>query len=129
MTLRADGQFNTRLYNHDDRFRGVKRSRMVLLMNRDDRGARSIEPGDLLTLRCRRRGGTRSHRFGSAALRRAARPCRRLLPGVQSPSAALALCEGEQGVSREVDPGACGGDRTGEGQSTPTCGASGVIGA
>lgn len=50
MTLRADGQFNTRLYNHDDRFRGVKRSRMVLLMNRDDRGARSIEPGDLLTL-------------------------------------------------------------------------------
>ncbi|MCP3728184.1 FdhF/YdeP family oxidoreductase [Paraburkholderia sp. CNPSo 3272] len=51
MTLRADGQFNTTLYNHDDRFRGVRGSRMVLLMNGDDMAARGIDEGDRLTLR------------------------------------------------------------------------------
>lgn len=50
MTLRADGQFNTTIYNHDDRFRGVRGSRMVLLMNGDDMKARDIDTGDRLTL-------------------------------------------------------------------------------
>ncbi|MEX3843701.1 FdhF/YdeP family oxidoreductase [Paraburkholderia sp. BR10882] len=51
MSLRADGQFNTTLYSLDDRFRGVKGSRMVVLMNRDDMEARDIEEGDRVTLR------------------------------------------------------------------------------
>ncbi|PXX07085.1 molybdopterin-dependent oxidoreductase alpha subunit [Paraburkholderia tropica] len=51
MTLRADGQFNTTIYNHDDRFRGVRGSRMVLLMNEDDMNARDIDAGDRITLR------------------------------------------------------------------------------
>jgi molybdopterin-dependent oxidoreductase alpha subunit len=36
MTLRADGQFNTTIYNESDRFRGVEGGRMVLLMNVSD---------------------------------------------------------------------------------------------
>ncbi|CAD6516942.1 FdhF/YdeP family oxidoreductase [Paraburkholderia metrosideri] len=35
-TLRSDSQFNTTIYTHDDRFRGVYGSRMVLLMNQQD---------------------------------------------------------------------------------------------
>ena len=35
-TLRSDSQFNTTIYNLDDRFRGVHGSRMVLLMNKKD---------------------------------------------------------------------------------------------
>jgi molybdopterin-dependent oxidoreductase alpha subunit len=33
MTLRSDSQFNTTIYGLDDRFRGVKGTRMVVLMN------------------------------------------------------------------------------------------------
>ena len=35
-TLRSDSQFNTTIYNLDDRFRGIHGSRMVLLMNDHD---------------------------------------------------------------------------------------------
>jgi len=35
-TLRSDSQFNTTIYNLDDRFRGIHGSRMVLLMNEHD---------------------------------------------------------------------------------------------
>jgi molybdopterin-dependent oxidoreductase alpha subunit len=36
MTTRADGQFNTTIYNEDDRFRGVFGNRRVVLMNESD---------------------------------------------------------------------------------------------
>ncbi len=36
MTLRSNGQFNTTVYNYDDRFRGIHGTRMVVLMNRND---------------------------------------------------------------------------------------------
>jgi anaerobic selenocysteine-containing dehydrogenase len=36
MTLRADGQFNTTIYTEDDRFRGIKGERNVVLMNTAD---------------------------------------------------------------------------------------------
>jgi anaerobic selenocysteine-containing dehydrogenase len=41
ITLRAAGQFNTTIYNYDDRFRGIHGSRMVVLMHRNDRSARA----------------------------------------------------------------------------------------
>jgi molybdopterin-dependent oxidoreductase alpha subunit len=50
MTLRADGQFNTTVYNEDDRFRGVYGSRDVVLMNPDDMAELSLAQGDLVTL-------------------------------------------------------------------------------
>jgi molybdopterin-dependent oxidoreductase alpha subunit len=50
MTLRADGQFNTTIYNEDDRFRGVYGSRDVVLMNAADMAELGIVQGDLVTL-------------------------------------------------------------------------------
>ncbi|WP_028337862.1 MULTISPECIES: FdhF/YdeP family oxidoreductase [Bradyrhizobium] len=50
MTTRADGQFNTTIYNENDRFRGIYGSREVLLMNADDMAEWSLAQGDLVTL-------------------------------------------------------------------------------
>ncbi len=50
MTMRADGQFNTTVYNEDDRFRSVYGSRHVVLMNADDMKEIGVEQGDLVTL-------------------------------------------------------------------------------
>ena len=50
MTMRADGQFNTTVYNEDDRFRGVYGSRHVVLMNADDMKEIGVEQGALVTL-------------------------------------------------------------------------------
>ncbi|WP_156462782.1 FdhF/YdeP family oxidoreductase [Rhizobium sp. Leaf262] len=37
ITLRSNDQFNTTVYGYDDRLRGIHKSRMVLMMNADDR--------------------------------------------------------------------------------------------
>ncbi|MCC8392273.1 FdhF/YdeP family oxidoreductase [Paraburkholderia sp. MMS20-SJTR3] len=50
MTLRSDSQFNTTIYNLDDRFRGVKGSRMVVLMNPADMEKRGLAKGDRIGL-------------------------------------------------------------------------------
>jgi molybdopterin-dependent oxidoreductase alpha subunit len=50
VTLRADGQFNTTIYNEDDRFRGVKGSRNVVLMNRADMARLGLDEGDRVRL-------------------------------------------------------------------------------
>jgi molybdopterin-dependent oxidoreductase alpha subunit len=52
ITLRSNGQFNTTIYNYDDRFRGIYGSRMVLLMHRNDidrLGLREQQPIGLAT--------------------------------------------------------------------------------
>jgi len=48
-TLRSDGQFNTTVYHHDDRFRGVYGTRMVLLLNHDDIARLGLAEGDRVT--------------------------------------------------------------------------------
>ncbi|WP_315720208.1 MULTISPECIES: FdhF/YdeP family oxidoreductase [unclassified Bradyrhizobium] len=50
MTLRADGQFNTTIYNEDDRFRGVTGGRQVIFMNASDMADLGIMQGDLVRL-------------------------------------------------------------------------------
>ena len=50
MTLRSDSQFNTTIYDLDDRFRGIKGSRMLVLMNRGDMEHRNLREGDHVTL-------------------------------------------------------------------------------
>jgi molybdopterin-dependent oxidoreductase alpha subunit len=50
MTLRSDSQFNTTIYNHDDRFRGIKGTRMVILMNPSDMERHALSQGDTITL-------------------------------------------------------------------------------
>ncbi|MBI1180271.1 MAG: FdhF/YdeP family oxidoreductase [Alphaproteobacteria bacterium] len=50
LTLRADGQFNTTVYNEDDRFRGVYGSREVLLINEADMAELGLREGEMATL-------------------------------------------------------------------------------
>ena len=44
-TVRSDGQFNTTIYSHKDRFRGVE-DRMVIFMAREDMDAQGLADGD-----------------------------------------------------------------------------------
>jgi molybdopterin-dependent oxidoreductase alpha subunit len=49
ITLRSNDQFNTTVYGYDDRFRGIKGTRMVLLMNRNDIRRLGLAEGDTVT--------------------------------------------------------------------------------
>lgn len=49
-TVRSHDQFNTTIYSFNDRYRGVRDSRMVLFMNVDDRIERGLEPNASITL-------------------------------------------------------------------------------
>src|SRR6185437_12677037 len=50
ITVRADGQFNTTIYTEDDRFRGVKGGRNVILMNKADIAKLDLRDGDRIKL-------------------------------------------------------------------------------
>src|SRR5471032_990412 len=60
-TVRSDGQFNTTIYSNDDRFRGVKGSRKVLLMARADMDRLGLAEGDLVTARTPSQDGVERH--------------------------------------------------------------------
>jgi molybdopterin-dependent oxidoreductase alpha subunit len=51
-TIRSHGQYNTTVYNLDDRYRGVFGRRDVVLMNKNDMSARGISHGDQITVAC-----------------------------------------------------------------------------
>lgn len=64
MTLRSNDQFNTTIYGYHDRFRGVKGTRDVLFINREDMAAAGVSEGQIVALesdagdnRLRRREG------------------------------------------------------------------------
>jgi molybdopterin-dependent oxidoreductase alpha subunit len=70
MTTRGDSQFNTTVYGLDDRFRGVYKTRDVLLMNRDDMTRLGLAENDAVTASTvssddvnRELGGLRVHAF------------------------------------------------------------------
>ncbi|NEU13807.1 FdhF/YdeP family oxidoreductase [Methylobacterium sp. BTF04] len=50
ITLRSNDQFNTTVYGYDDRFRGVKGTRMVLFMNETDMARLSVADGETVDL-------------------------------------------------------------------------------
>lgn len=50
ITLRSNDQFNTTIYGFDDRFRGIKGSRMVVMMNKEDMIRLGIPNGKLVRL-------------------------------------------------------------------------------
>ena len=50
MTIRTHDQFNTVVYGLDDRYRGIKNERRVILMNPDDMAEAGIDEGDVLDL-------------------------------------------------------------------------------
>ena len=50
ITLRSNDQFNTTVYGYDDRFRGIKGTRMVAMMNGADMIAQGLADGDTIGL-------------------------------------------------------------------------------
>lgn len=46
MTVRSHDQFNTTIYGYDDRYRGIRNSREVVMVNSDDMAALHLETGD-----------------------------------------------------------------------------------
>ncbi len=50
ITLRSNDQFNTTIYGYDDRFRGIKGTRMVVLINRRDIARLGLMDGETVTL-------------------------------------------------------------------------------
>ena len=50
ITLRSNDQFNTTVYGYEDRFRGIKGTRMVVLMHRDDMERLGLAEGDAATI-------------------------------------------------------------------------------
>jgi molybdopterin-dependent oxidoreductase alpha subunit len=50
MTIRCHDQFNTTVYSLDDRYRGIRGGRRVVLVHEDDVRARGLTPGALVDL-------------------------------------------------------------------------------
>lgn len=50
ITMRSNDQFNTTIYGFDDRLRGLKGSRMVLLMGAQDMEAQGLHEGQVVSL-------------------------------------------------------------------------------
>ncbi|MGK2910256.1 MAG: molybdopterin dinucleotide binding domain-containing protein, partial [Sphingobium sp.] len=64
MTLRSNDQFNTTVYGYDDRFRGIKNTRKVVLMNRSDIDRLGLKVGQAVTLRTVAHDGVDRHLSG-----------------------------------------------------------------
>jgi molybdopterin-dependent oxidoreductase alpha subunit len=50
ITLRSNGQFNTTVYNYDDRFRGIYGSRHVVMMHQNDIDRFGLKQGETVVL-------------------------------------------------------------------------------
>jgi anaerobic selenocysteine-containing dehydrogenase len=58
-TIRSHDQFNTTIYGLDDRYRGVKAGRRVVLMNQTDMDERGLAKGNLVDIASHYEGETR----------------------------------------------------------------------
>ena len=58
-TVRSHDQFNTTIYGHDDRYRGITGDRRVVLLHRDDLAAAGLAEGERVDLTSHFRGETR----------------------------------------------------------------------
>jgi molybdopterin-dependent oxidoreductase alpha subunit len=74
-TLRSHDQFNTTIYGHDDRYRGLTGDRRVVLLHPDDLREQGIAEGTRLDLTSHFRGETRSVRGFRAVAYEVPRRC------------------------------------------------------
>ena len=58
MTMRSHDQFNTTIYSDNDRYRGVKNLRTLLLMNEDDMRERGLDEFSLIDITSFAKDGT-----------------------------------------------------------------------
>ncbi|SDP39389.1 FdhF/YdeP family oxidoreductase [Actinacidiphila guanduensis] len=57
-TMRSHDQWNTTIYSDNDRYRGIRNLRTLILMNGDDMRARGIEPDSLVDITATARDGS-----------------------------------------------------------------------
>ncbi|WP_047466749.1 FdhF/YdeP family oxidoreductase [Streptomyces sp. M10] len=57
-TMRSHDQWNTTIYSDDDRYRGIKNLRTLILMNAADMRARGISPGGLVDIAATSKDGS-----------------------------------------------------------------------
>lgn len=67
-TMRSHDQWNTTIYSNDDRYRGVKNIRELVLMNRKDMKDRGLAEGDRVDIVATSRDGTERSLHGFRAL-------------------------------------------------------------
>nr|WP_317239177.1 molybdopterin dinucleotide binding domain-containing protein [Hymenobacter sp. 5516J-16] len=60
MTVRSHDQFNTTIYDYNDRYRGVHNERRVLFMNPQDIADRGLQPKDLIDITSHYKGEKRT---------------------------------------------------------------------
>ncbi|GGG38583.1 FdhF/YdeP family oxidoreductase [Hymenobacter glacieicola] len=60
MTVRSHDQFNTTIYDYNDRYRGVLNERRVLFMNPQDIADRGLQPKDLIDITSHYKGEKRT---------------------------------------------------------------------
>ena len=58
-TVRSHDQFNTTIYGHDDRYRGIRGDRRVVFVHREDLAAAGLAEGERVDLTSHFRGETR----------------------------------------------------------------------
>jgi molybdopterin-dependent oxidoreductase alpha subunit len=62
MTIRSHDQFNTTIYDLDDRYRGIRGERKVVFLNRDDMADRKLEEGQFVDIHSHFEGTVREVR-------------------------------------------------------------------
>lgn len=67
-TMRSHDQFNTTIYSNDDRYRGVKNLRTLLLMNGEDMDARGLQTFDRIDITSIAADGSRRSVYGYQAV-------------------------------------------------------------
>lgn len=67
-TMRSHDQFNTTIYSNDDRYRGVKNLRTLLLMNAADMRARGLDEMALIDITSIAKDGSRRSVYGYRAV-------------------------------------------------------------
>jgi molybdopterin-dependent oxidoreductase alpha subunit len=67
-TIRAHDQFNTTIYSNDDRYRGIKGLRTVVLLNENDMRDRGLDDFDLVDITSFSKDGTQRNVFGYRAV-------------------------------------------------------------
>jgi molybdopterin-dependent oxidoreductase alpha subunit len=60
MTIRSHDQFNTTVYEENDRYRGIRGERRIVFVHADDLAARGLVEGDLVDLTSHHAGRTRT---------------------------------------------------------------------
>lgn len=65
-TVRSHDQFNTTIYGHHDRYRGILHARRIVMMNAADMQELELKPRDLVSITSRYEGESRTLRFFQA---------------------------------------------------------------